>query len=195
MEEPRLGPRVVIILVAVLGAGMLTSGPAIAHEGDVSDQASVLVRQAIALIVADPGELGEIREKVTAALAAADASGVDLELVERADVALAGEDLASARTLLESAIGAGPPPEPPEAVGVDPPAATTPPAAPQTPGEDAMADMATGAQPGRTLITEPLEIRPHLNAVDWAVLAGAILVGLGGVWLATRHGSRAGRTA
>lgn len=195
MENRRLGVRSAVVIVALLGAGMLVAGPAIAHEGDESDEAAVLVRQAIALIVADPGEPDEIRERVTAALAAADASGVDLELVERADVALAGGDLASAQTLLERAIGAGPPPEPPDAVGVDPPAASAPPAATQDPGEDAMADMATGAQPGRTLITEPLELRPHLTAVDWAVLAGAILVGLGGVWITTRHRSNAGRTA
>jgi hypothetical protein len=165
-----------------------TAGPAAAH-GEQSDEAAVLVRQAIALIVSSPGDLGEIREKVKAAQEALDTTGVDLALVEQADSALTDDaDLTEVRALLERSIGAGPvgapTPDEPAPATTDP--ATTDPAT--TPVEDATEGMgmATGAEPGDTMIAEPLEPRPTLDATDWALLAGSILLGLVGVWTVLR---------
>ena len=95
------------------------------------------------------------------------------------------------RELLERSIGAGP-------VG-----ATTDSAAesdPATVGDDASATesaaagesndgsmgAATGADPGSTVLTDSLESRPELRTTDWLLIAGSILVGLGGVWVALR---------
>jgi len=177
--------RLVVLLAAVLLTMLTLAPPAMAHGGEQSDEASVLVRQAIALIVSSPDDLGEIREKVEAAREAPDTTGVDLALVEQADAALTdGEDLAQVRALLERSIGAGavtaPAPDEPE------PGSATTPAATEGAGEPT-GDMATGAEPGTTVIAEPLETRPRLDATDWLVLAGSILAGLAGVWLSLQY--------
>ena len=148
----------------------------------------MLVRQSIALIVADPNQRGEITERVEAALDAPDVAGVDLGVVEQAGAALAdGRDLGEVRALLEQSIGAGPVTAPPD--GAPPPASTDPPptAAPTEPSSDAMATMPTGAEPGTTVLTDSLETRPRLGATDWTVLIGSIAIGLAGVWLGLRY--------
>ena len=163
-------------------------GPAFAHGGELSEEAQVLVRQSIALIVADPNQRGEITERVEAALDAPDVAGVDLGVVEQAGAALAdGRDLGEVRALLEQSIGAGPVTAPPD--GAPPPASTDPPptAAPTEPSSDAMATMPTGAEPGTTVLTDSLETRPRLSATDWTVLIGSIAIGLAGVWLGLRY--------
>ncbi|MGC1207633.1 MAG: hypothetical protein WA880_06715 [Ornithinimicrobium sp.] len=179
-------PLTLLLLMA------LGSGPASAHGGEESDEASVLVRQAIALIVSSPEDTAEIQERVQAAAQAPDVSGVDVTLVQQADAAISGgDDLTVVRELLERSIGAGP-------VG-----ATTDSAAesdPATVGDDASATesaaagelndgsmgAATGADPGSTVLTDSLESRPELRTTDWLLIAGSILVGLGGVWVALR---------
>lgn len=218
----------VAMLLALMAGGV---GPAAAH-GEQSDEAAVLVRQAIALIVSSPDDLGEIEEKTSAALEAPDPSGVDLALVQQADAALAaGEDVAQVRVILERSIGAGPvggpaeestveEPEPQAATAAEPePAPSAEPlpseawaaAEPESvqsadpapsesgtaavPGDGGMDQMATGADPGSTLIAEPLETAPQLDATDWIVLAGSILVGLIGVWLILRYRPATGREA
>lgn len=55
------------------------------------------------------------------------------------------------------------------------------------PADGGMDEMATGTDPGSTLIVEPLETAPQLDATDWALLAGSILAGLAGVWLILRY--------
>lgn len=183
------------LLTTVLLTMLWTAGPAAAH-GEQSDEASVLVRQAIALIVSTPDDLGEIRERVTAAQQAPDTTGVDLALVAEADSALTDDaDLAQVRTLLERSIGAGPvgaPTQDEPAPATTDPATTdpaSPPADPTSPpaeGTPGDVDMATGAEPGDTVIAEPLEPRPTLDATDWTLLAGSILLGLVGVWAVLR---------
>jgi hypothetical protein len=173
----------VTLLAGALLIVLSTAGPAAAH-GEQSDEAAVLVRQAIALIVSSPGDLGEIREKVEAAQEAPDTTGVDLALVEQAGSALTDDaDLTEVRALLERSIGAGavggPVEEEPDPAATD----TAPP-----PVENATEGMgmATGAEPGDTVIAEPLELRPALDATDWALLAGSILLGFVGVWAVLR---------
>lgn len=200
-----------LLLVTLMALSVLSVGPALAHGGEDIDEAKVLVRQAIALIVSTPDDVGEIREKVTAALDAPDTSGVDLTIVQEADAALAnGDDVAQVRGLLERSIGAGPvggpaPDEPaPSQAGSTPSAQAAPsqsdtttseaePApsqastATQAEGGGEMDDeMATGADPGSTLVAAPLDTRPQLDATDWVLLAGSILAGLVGVWLVLR---------
>lgn len=184
------------LLAGLLAAAVMvtTGSSAWAHEGEeLSDQALVLVRQAIAMIVSSPDDLAEIRERIEAAQTAPDTAGVDLELVADAGAAVETNDLDGARLLLEQAIGASP------VVS----AATPPPAASnsgdaagmsQPPASGAgMGEMATGVEPGSTLIAEPLDPRPALDGGDWVLLAGSILVGLAGVWLVLRY--RPGREA
>lgn len=181
-----------LILLLLLGLG---ARPAGAHGGEETDEALVLVRQAIALVVSSPGEPGEIQERVQAAVQAPDVSGVDVALVEQADAALSdGSDMTEVRALLEGSIGAGP-------VGATTDSATE--EEPATTGDDAtategelataggmddgsMGDAATGVDPGSTVLTDSLESRPELGATDWWLIAGSILVGLVGVWVALR---------
>lgn len=186
----RLGAQLSVAPMVLLLLMTLGAPPAGAHGGEETDQASVLVRQSIALIVSSPEEPGEIQERVQAAGQAPDVSGVDVALVEQADGALtSGEDLAQVRALLERSIGAGP-----VGAAADP----APENAPATTGEDAAAageepaaageigGAATGADPGSTVLTDTLESRPELDVTDWLLIAGSIVVGLVGVWMGLR---------
>lgn len=181
---------VLLVLLMTFGAG-----PAGAHGGDETDEASVLVRQAIALIVSSPDEPGEIQERVQAAVQAPDVSGVDVALVEQADAALtSGDDMAQVRALLERSIGAGPvgattdsaTDDEPATTGDDAAATEAEPAAAGEMDDASMGEAATGVDPGSTVLTESLESRPQLGVTDWLLIAGSILVGLVGVWVALR---------
>ena len=79
-----------------------------ADEPGESDQAKVLVLQAIALIVNTPGDAMAIDERIGDAVEAPHTEGVDMDLVRQAADAANGGDLRRARELLQSAIGAGP---------------------------------------------------------------------------------------
>ena len=190
-----------LALVATVAAAVLLlswMGPALAHEDDEkSGRSADLVRQAIALIVNAPGDVDAIRDKIDDATKAQDTAGVDLALVARAADAFDDGDLHQARALLEQSIGAQP------HVAVN--AAEPPPIGETTPTTAAPADtmpmeddeaatgtspamtMATGDEPGTELIAEPLEVRPHLDGEDWALLATSIAVGLVGMWLGLRY--------
>lgn len=193
--------RLGLVTVALAAVAVVAVGaPALAHGGeDLSDRGLVLVRQAIAMIVSSPGDVGEIGERIAAAQAAPDPSGVDLELVDQAADALGAGDLQQTRLLLERSIGAAPvgaAPAETAAPGQDTagdtagqePSEADPSAAAEGAGEG---EMATGAAPGGTVISEPLDPRPRLDATDWTLLAGSLVVGLVGVWLVARD--RSGR--
>jgi hypothetical protein len=183
----------VVLLAAVLLLAIAV--PALAHEEDVNRAAADLVRQAIALLATTPDDLGELREKLEAAVQAEDRSGVDLALVEQATTVLFDEgDPHRARALLEQAVGARP------HIGLEDPAPirqTRPAPEPGMAGTGAEGapmpmtpqpmEMARGAQPGATLIADPLETRPVLTAGDWALLGGSLALGLTGVWLVLRR--------
>lgn len=188
------------LAATVAAAVLLLSGigPALAHEDDEeSGKSADLVRQAIALIVNAPGDVDGIRDKIDDATKAQDTAGVDLALVARAGEAFDGGDLHQARALLEQSIGA----QPHVAVGAaePPPIRETTPTTAAPPGMTPMQDddtstgttepmtMATGDDPGTELIAEGLEVRPHLDGEDWALLATSIAVGLAGVWLGLRY--------
>ncbi|MGB3829386.1 MAG: hypothetical protein WA962_11480 [Ornithinimicrobium sp.] len=190
----RLGARLLVVPMVLLVFMTLGVGSAGAHGGEDTDEASVLVRQAIALIVSSPEEPGEVQERVQAAAQAADVSGVDVALVEEADAALtSGDDVAQVRALLERSIGAGPVGGATDPTTQNEPAtrgddatATEPTAAEEGTDDSSMADVATGADPGSTVLTDSLETRPELGVADWLLIAGSILVGLVGVWVALR---------
>ncbi len=189
----RVGRALVVIPLTLVLLMALGAGPASAHGGEESDEASVLVRQAIALIVSSPEDTAEIQERVQAAAQASDVSGVDVTLVEQADAAITGgDDLTVVRELLERSIGAGPvgattdsaAESDPATMGDD--ASATESAAAAESNDGSMGGAATGADPGSTVLTDSLESRPELRTTDWLLIAGSILVGLGGVWVALR---------
>lgn len=195
VQMRRLGGRLWVI-PAVLLLMTLGAGSASAHGGEETDEASVLVRQAIALIVSSPDEPGEVRERVQAAADAPDISGVDVALVEQADAALSdGDDMAQVRELLERSIGAGPVGASTDSATEDEPVTTaddatateTEPAAVEEEMDDgSLGNAAAGADPGSTVLTDSLESRPELEVTDWLLIAGSILLGLVGVWVALR---------
>lgn len=179
--HPRVAALFSLLAVMLLMAVGPSARPALAHGEELSDQASELVRQSIALIVADPEGRGEIVERVEAALVAPDVSGVDLALVDQANTMLAaGDDVAEVRPVLEASLASAPSAPPPDEAATG--------GAPATTGSDtgSMTTMPTGSDPGSTVIADPLETRPVLAATDWVVLFGALAVGLAGVWLALR---------
>lgn len=199
MRPPTRPIGVVGTLLATLVV-LLLALPAAAHPDDEERPAGDLVRQAIALLATSPDDREELREKLDAARQAADTTGVDLPLVEQAAAALFDEDDPhQARALLERAVGARPhldldDPAPirqtrpaPEVTGPDP----GPGADPDGPAGQAMEPMepmpmARGAEPGATLLSDPLESRPAMTGTDWALLAGSLALGLVGVYLALR---------
>lgn len=152
--------RPVTILAALLVAVWLTtlvSTPAVAHgEGD-SDQASVLVLQAIALIVNKPGGMDDIQDKINDALEAPDKAGVDLAQVQAAKDALDNNNMDQARTRLQQSLQAGAPMQ-----------------------------GATGEQTGTTTVHKALNTRGRLAGGDWVLLALSVLVLALGGWLAAR---------
>jgi hypothetical protein len=161
--------RYLITLVATILVVFIGAGTASAHGGDESDEASVLVRQAIAILVNDSGNLAAAAEKVDDAEAAADQEGVDLVLLEEAAAALAAGDGHQARSLLERSIGARS-----HLDGGDP--------API--GQ--VAQPLVGADTGVAIATDPLDVGRDLTTGDWAALGGLLAIGAIGVALSRR---------
>lgn len=148
---------------------LLAAGPAFAHGDGESDKAGDLVRQAIAHIVHDPNNTMAAAEKIDDAKNAADKEGVDMDLVAQAGDALERGDFHQARTLLERSIGARP-----HLSGDDPlPIGQTRP-------------LATGAETGIDVVTDPLAPHRGLTGGDWAAFAGLVALGALGVYLALR---------
>ena len=166
-----------IALIAV-AAVLLGASSAFAHGAGESDKAGDLVRQAIAHIVHDPNETMAAAEKIDDAKKAADKVGVDMDLVAQAGDALARGDAHQARTLLERSIGARP------HLGSSDPQ-PIPKARP----------LATGAETGIDVVTDPLAPHHGLTGGDWATLSGLVVLGALGVYLAVRfrpHNLKAG---
>ncbi len=162
-------------LIGLIAGAVLMFGavPVFAHGDGESDVAGDLVRQAIAVIVNEPGNMALAADKIKDALAAADTAGVDLKLVAQAGDALGKGDFHQARTLLELSIGARP-----HMGGSDPRPI------PQVPS------LAVGAETGIDVVTDGLA--PHRNVTrgDVAALSGLIVLGALGAYLAVRFRPR-----
>ncbi len=148
--------------------------PALADEPGESDEASVLVRQGIALIVNTPDDMEGIEDKIKDAQEVQNKEGVKIELVEQAGEAFEQGDMHRARSLLEQSIGARP-----HLGGRDVP-----------PIREASSlgsgTLATGEQTGTNVAIDPLEPDRGLDGGAWAMLAASLGLILLGAWLALR---------
>lgn len=147
--------------------------PAAADEPGESDEARVLVQQAIALIVNTPDDLMAIEERIGDAIEAPDTEGADLAMVEQAKAALAAGDLAKTRSLLQAAIGAGP------YVGEG-----VPPKVGETSGQPGRP--AVGAETGTSVVLDELDPAVDLDGGDAVLLGLSVLVIAAGLLLAWR---------
>jgi hypothetical protein len=187
-----------LVAFAVLATAFASwAGPASAHEGEQSDNAADLVRQAIAVMVNEPDNMAAIEDKLTDAAGAGDQSGTDATLLAEARDTLAAGDAHQARTLAEAAIGAQPhlaTAEPP-AIRETTPTSESPPGQIPTggmPDSGGAMTMATGAEPGQATYADPLTLPPGITARGWTVLAVSIAVGLAGIYLSVRFRPRHG---
>jgi hypothetical protein len=98
----------VLALVVSAPILLIPARAALGHEGEEEVPARKLVQQAIALLRGQPEQADAIEDKIADALAAEDAKGVDLDLVEQASRAFEAGRLHEAQDLLEEAIGAAP---------------------------------------------------------------------------------------
>jgi hypothetical protein len=166
-----------LVLVAALIIG---ARPAAAHGGDESDEAGVLVRQAIALLVNTPDDTMAIEDKIVDATEADDQEGVDIDLVERAKDALDAGDLHRARALLEASIGARP-----HLSNALPKDVREAPAGPGT--GTAGFNLATGDDPGGGLADDPLVVHRHFDGRTTTMFILSLLFVVLGVGLAVRY--------
>lgn len=150
-----------VSILAVLLVGvwltMSAAAPAMAHGGKDSDQASVLVLQAIGFIVNKPGDMDDISDKVNDALDAPQKEGVDMAQVQAAKQALDNNDMDRARTLLQQSLTSAP------------------------------METATGEETGTTVVHDGLSTQGRLAGGDWVLLVLSVLVLALGVWLAVRY--------
>lgn len=174
-----------VATVAAVAAAVAFAAPAWGHREEGAGDAGTLVRQAIALLSSDDVEAA--KERLHDALEADETEGVDLDLVRRAVEVIDAGDLHQGRELLERSIGARP-----HLGATEPkPIRETAPTAPSDEVADAGArDLATGAEPGAELISQPLDPQPELDGGDWALLGASLVVGLAGVYLALRLAPR-----
>jgi hypothetical protein len=128
-----------------------------AHGGKDSDQASVLVLQAIGFIVNKPGDMDDISDKVNDALDAPMKEGVDMAQVQAAKQALDKGDMDQARTLLQQSLKSAP------------------------------METATGEETGTTVVHDGLSTQGHLAGGDWVLLVLSVAAAAVGVWLALRY--------
>jgi hypothetical protein len=136
----------------------VAAAPAMAHGGGDSDQASLLVLQAIGILTNKPGAMDDITDKVNDALDAPDKQGVDMAQVQAAKDALDKGDMDQAKALLVKSLGSNPP-----------------------------MTGAKGEETGTTVVHDPLNPRGHLTGGDWVLLAISVLVLAAGVWLSLRY--------
>lgn len=102
---------IIAVVVAVMGAVVLTPLPALAHGGTDEADAVDLVEQALAIVVNSPDAAGEALERIEAALAeeAGEPTGeLDVASLELAVGALETGDLHGAEDALVAALGIDP---------------------------------------------------------------------------------------
>jgi hypothetical protein len=151
--------RVVAVAALALAPVTLTA-TAQAHGDDETQEAYVLVQQALAHLAHDAGPEGIdlAMEKVNDALETEDQEGVDVAGVEQGMHALEAGDVDQARTLLQNSIA--------DAVAGRP--------------------LATGYETGTSLVPPKLPGRGPLTGSDWLVLGISVGVAALGVWLSVR---------
>lgn len=146
------------MLVLALLSVTVGAPSALGHGGDESEEAYVLVQQALAHLAHDSTHVGvELSmEKVEDALAAEDQEGVAVAEVERARQALEANQVGRARSLLQRSI------------------------------EGALSELppAVGEQTGTTVVAPALERQGDLTGRDWWFLATSTAALLAGVVLA-----------
>jgi hypothetical protein len=162
-----------ILAAAVAAVLALWAAPAAADEPGESDEARVLVLQAIALIVNTPDDMHMIEERTNDALEAPHTEGVDMGSVEQAAAALEEGDLQRTRELLQTAIGAGP------FVGSGEPKSIG-----ETSGEPGMP--AAGAEAGTTVVLDEYTPDSGLNGGEVVMLVLSVAVIAAGAWMAWR---------
>jgi hypothetical protein len=156
----------VAALVAVL---LLGADPASAHTSEQTEEASQLVRQAIAIIVNKPSDKMGIEDKVNDALDSKVPEGVNLDLVRQAKGAFDTGDLHQTRGYLEESIGARP------HLGSGLPVAIG-----QSPGPATPAELATREETGTNIANDPLVVHRHLNGRTTTMLVVCLaLIALG----------------
>lgn len=174
------GPRPALAALGVAALALaLSAPPAAAHGGDESDEAGVLVRQAIALIVNTPDDTMAIEDKITDATEAKDQEGVDVAIVRRAGEALGAHDMHRARALLEVSIGARA-----HLSNALPRDVREAPAKPGT--GTAGLHLATGDDPGGGLADDPLVAHRRFDGRATATLALSVLLVAVGLGLSVR---------
>lgn len=180
--------RAAFAVIVSFAATVAFAIPASAHTGEATTKASLLVRQAIALIVNTPRNEMAIEDKIKDALDSNDTAGVTLDLVAQAQKTLASGDLHATRTLLERSIGARPhlSPAMPVAIGSTPAAqpATMPGTVIDTP--NGPMQMAVGDQTGSGVAEDPLSVSTDLSGRELGALIVSIVAIAGGVVLAIR---------
>jgi hypothetical protein len=164
--------RMAALAVSLL---LVLATPASAHEGEQAKAAIDDVRQAIAYIVNQPGNMDAIADKVNDALDSDDKDGVNMDLVSQAKAALEGNDMMQARLLLQASIGAVP-----DLSGTDVrPILHLAPNAGHVP-------LAVGDETGTNVVYDPLPGRRHLTGTDVVLLSIAAVLALAGLFLAWR---------
>ena len=181
MVATRRRPGWLLAIVSGIAAVVLVvaASPASGHEDEKATKASLLVRQAIALIVNTPDDTMAIEDKINDAVESDDPEGVDIARVSQAKDALEAGDLHRVRALLEVSIGAQP--HLTSALPLD--IRETP----GTPGaETAGLELATGDDPGGNLANDPLTARRHFDGRTTTVFVLSLLAVALGTWLAVR---------
>jgi hypothetical protein len=165
-----------ILAAAVVGLLALWAGPAAADEEGESDEARVLVLQAVALIVNTPDDdMHMIEERIDDALEAPHKEGVDMASVERAAAAVEEGDLPRTRELLQTAIGAGPFVRSGEPKPIR-----------ETSGEPGRPAFAVGAEAGTTVVLDEYAPDRGLNGGEVVMLVLSVAVIAVGAWMAWR---------
>jgi hypothetical protein len=167
--------HLLLVTWLVLAGAAVSTPAAQAHGGEVTASAKEAVLQAIAHIVHDPSAVEAIRDKVGDSLEAEDAAGVNLVLVQRAQVAVEGRHMMRARTLLERAIGAR---SDMSGAGMRPIL--------QVPRGDSGVALAVGTGTGTSVVTDELPGRGGLTGADISLLVLAAMMAVGGVVLSFR---------
>lgn len=170
--------RPAVVVLIALAVMLVGAGPALAHSADESDKAGDLIRQAIAHIVHDPKKTDAAAEKIDDALKATNKDGVDMALVVQAQQALTLGDAHQARALLERSIGARSHLDKRNPLPIR-----------------QVSPLATGANTGIDVVTDPLPPDRDTSGSDWVTLSGLFLLGILGVYLAQRFRPHAVKAA
>ncbi|MHB1290088.1 hypothetical protein [Georgenia sp.] len=148
-------------MVAVLLGGVAFASPAWAHGDGESEEAYVLIQQALGYLAHDSSSDGVMlaQEKIDDALATEDQEGVDVSLVEQGQAALNAGDVETGQTLLQESIT--------EAVSALPPA--------------------TGEETGTSIITSDLPGRGALDGRSWLFLGLSAVLVVAGTAVAVKY--------